>query len=356
MFYGQLDSISYYKQQIKISRAAPNFSPKKIQHIDHLNTLSSYYKHINTDTIAVLANEALEFSESIGYEKGKFESLSHLAVYELINGNIQKSLTYNKQILKQLDVLQFPTLGANVHNVLAETYFRLGNYPETYRHGHQSLFLAEQTKNKNLIRKFNSNLGTLFSFLGDYDEAVNFYTLALNGFDKDEESLVKSGIMANLGYLNMKKKDYSKALELLNQSMPILKEANITEMLMEVNLAYGTVYFENKEIDKALSYFETANAYYKTSNNIMNKALSFYGLGTAHLGLNNFTEAGKYLNSSLDLYQTINFKTGLEETYKTLYELSKNKKIRIGHCISWNYPNNMPTLIFLRKIVGISPC
>lgn len=324
--YPQTDSIAYYKKEIKNIRATKNFTPKDTAYIKLLNKLSTQFKHVKTDTIAILANEALELSNTINYEMGLVEALSNLAVYELINGDIKKSIGYNKQILETLDVTKFPELGANIYNVLGRTYFTMGNYPEAYKHTYQSLLLAEMTNNKDLVRKLNSNLGTFFTFLEDYDEALKYYNIALSGFDENEQSLTKSGILANLGYLHLKKNNYDKALNLLDQSLPILEKANITEMLAEVYLAYGTVYLHNNNYTKALATFEQANAHYKHSLDKMNKALSLYGLGTTHFALNNLEVADEFLKLSLDIYKSINFKTGIEETYRALYELNKKKR------------------------------
>lgn len=324
--HAQTDSIDYYKKELKSKKAAKGFTPKDTSYIKLLNKLSAKYKHTKTDTIGVLATEALALSKSVDFEMGTIEALSNLAIYELINGDIKKSVAYNKQILEALDINKFPELGANIYNVLGQTYFRTGNYPEAYKHTYQSLLLAESIDNNDLIRKLNSNLGTLFMYLEDYDEALTFYSVALNGFDEKEDSPTKAGILANLGYLHMKKNDYNKALELLDQSLPILENANITEMLTQIYLAYGTVYFHKGNFDKALYYFEQANDYYISSKDIMNKALSFYGLGISNVAVNEFQKAEEFLNFSLDLYKSINFKTGIEETYRALYELNKKKK------------------------------
>jgi len=323
--YSQTDSILYYKKALANMKESHNFTPKDSSYIRLLNLLSSKFKHIDTDTLAVLAKEALDLSESIDFEMGKLEALSHLAIFELINGNFEKSRQYNKQILQNLDVKKFPELGAKIYNVLGQTYFSLANHHESYKYFYESLLLAETTKNKDLIIRINSNLGNLFSLLEDYDEAFNFYEVALHSFNETDSSVTKAAVQANLGYLYMKKNDSTKALELLNRSLPILKKANVLEILPIVYMAFGDVYLNNNIFDKALDYFEKAKVYYLSSNDIMNKAYVLYGLGLSNLALNNLREAEDYLHQSVALYKFINFKTGLEQTSRSLYELNKKK-------------------------------
>jgi signal transduction histidine kinase/Tfp pilus assembly protein PilF len=324
--YSQVDRVDFYKKELSNMKALNSLTPKDTSYIKLLNTLSNNYIYINTNSIAILATEALQLSTTINYEMGRFEALSNLAIYELINGNIQQSIAYNQQILKTIDLKTSPELGSNIYHVLGRAYFTLGNMPESYKYTRKSLLLAKLTGNKGLVRKLNSNLGAFFTYLDDYDEALKYYELVLNGFSDAEPSITKARILANLGYLHMKNKDYDKALELLDESLPILEKANITELLSEVYLAYGTVYFHDKNLDKAFYYFEKANSYYSSSNNSMNKALSFYGLGISHLAVDNFKASGEFLYLSLDLYKSINFKIGIEETSRALYELFKKKK------------------------------
>jgi signal transduction histidine kinase/Tfp pilus assembly protein PilF len=324
--YCQVDSADFYRKELSNMKALTSFTPKDTSYIKLLNTLSNNYKYINTDSITILATEALQLSTTIDYEMGRFEALSNLAIYELITGNIQQSIDYNQQILKRLDLKKFPELGSNIYNVLGRAYFTLGNLPESYKHTRKSLLLAEMTVNKDLIRKLNSNLGTFFTYLEDYNEALKFYELALNSFSDAELSITKARILTNLGYLHMENKNYDKALELLDESFPILEKANITELLNEVYLAYGAVYYHDKRFDKAFYYFEKANSYYSSSNNYMNKALSFYGLGISHLAVDNLKASGEFLDLSLDLYKSINYKIGIEETCRALYQLFKKKK------------------------------
>lgn len=326
VLFAQLDSITYFKGEIAAIKETKGFTPRDTLYIELINKLCDKYRHVKTDTIGVLANEALELSKNINYEKGVYEALSNLAAFELLNGNIEKSLAYNQEILKTLDIDKFPKLGANVYNTVGQTYFRMGNQPEAYTYISKSLLQAEKTDNKELIRKLNSNLGSLFLFLEDYDESLKFYKVALDGFDKDEESNTKAGILANIGYLHMKNKASGKSLEFLNKSLTILEKTQSNELLNQVYLAYGIVYYEIDSFDKALSYFERANSFYVNSNDIVNKALSFYGLGRTNMATLNFEKADEQLNLSLNLYKSVNFKPGLEEAYLALYELSKKQE------------------------------
>src|SRR6056297_3010002 len=83
LVYPQTNSISYFKRELITKKTAHSFSAKDTSYINLLNSLAFKYKHIKTDTIVILAREALELSKSIDYEMGILEALSNLAVYNL---------------------------------------------------------------------------------------------------------------------------------------------------------------------------------------------------------------------------------------------------------------------------------
>lgn len=323
--YSQMDSIAYYKEQVTHIRNSPNFTPRDTTYIQLLNILSSKIKYSNTDSLSILSNEALSLSEDINYTKGKNDALSYLAIYELVNGNYEKSLNYNREILNNIDKSKRSALAAGIYNIMGQTYSSLNNYPEAYKHLYESLLLAQLAGNNDLIIKINSNLGTLFSLLEDYNEATRYYQIALKKNSKDDNQVFKAGIQCNLGYLFMKRRDSTKALDYLRKSLPTLKKQNITLLLGIVYTTFGDVYYTFGDFKKALQYFKKALTYYKSLNDARNNAAALFGVGTSYLALNNFEKAEVYLQQSASLYKKVEYKVGLERSYTALYNLTKAK-------------------------------
>ncbi len=321
----QTDSIAYYKEQVTHIRNSPNFTPRDTTYIQLLNILSSKIKYRNTDSLSILSIEALSLSEDINYTKGKNDALSYLAIYELVNGNYEKSLNYNLEILKNIDKSKRPELAAGIYNIMGQTYSSLSNYPEAYKHLYESLLLAQLAGNNDLIIKINSNLGTLFSLLEDYNEATKYYQVALEKINKDDNTILKAGIQCNLGYLFMKKRDSTKALDFLRKSLPTLEKQNATLILGITYTTFGDVYYTFGDFKKSLRYFKKALPYYEFLNDARNKAAVLYGVGTSYLALNNFEKAEEFLKESVFLYKKVQYKIGLEQSYRALYKLNNSK-------------------------------
>lgn len=142
----QLDSITYYKEQVINIRNSNNFTPRDTTYISLLNTLSTKYKYINPDTLGILSDEALALSRSVKYNKGEIIALSNLAIFELIRGRFKKSLEYNQEAIQSLIFENSPELTANVYNIMGQAFFSLDNHPEAYKHFRKALLLANKIK------------------------------------------------------------------------------------------------------------------------------------------------------------------------------------------------------------------
>ena len=70
-------------------------------HINSLNTLANAMRFIKPDSLRVLAEQALELSTKIGYEKGTIEALNGKGDYLSDQGNHDLSITLYKKALQR---------------------------------------------------------------------------------------------------------------------------------------------------------------------------------------------------------------------------------------------------------------
>jgi len=127
-----------------------------------INTLYAYgvgYGHYNLDTLKLLANETLELSDAIGYEKGK------------IQGHILKG-TYNSEI---------------------------GNQDQAIVNFSYGLKLAKEERKYNLLLRAKSSLATEYIYKEEYAKALKEY---LNAIEIAKE--VKNDKSLAILYINIK--------------------------------------------------------------------------------------------------------------------------------------------------------
>ncbi len=323
--YSQKKNINQLKKEIKELKNSSDFAPEDKHYIDLLLELAHWLKYSQTDTIKIIADETLELSKSLNYEKGSFESIINFGYYHLLTGNPDKAIYYYQQNLNTSFSDRFPNLAIQAYNGIGQAYFIKSDYPNSYINFLKSLEIAEKTDDVDMIIKMNTNIGTLFSLLQDYDEALLYYNKAQTKFNSATTSLTKVQVLVNLGYLYMKKQENKKALDYLARSISILKNEEAKRILAFGYLTTGEVYSQLFEYEKALDFFDKANSVYKTINDKKGEADLYYATGTVYFNLNKLIIAENYYAKSLVLYTSFPLKAGIEKCYQALYNLNKKK-------------------------------
>ncbi|MFT6796150.1 MAG: signal transduction histidine kinase [Maribacter sp.] len=323
--YSQKKNANELKREIKELKNTSDFVPEDKHYIDLLLELAHWLKYSKTDTVKFLAIKTLNLSEKINYEKGKVQSLLNFGYYELFNGNSDKAIYYYYKNLDNSVISNYPSLAIEAYNGIAQAHYIKAEYPAAYTSFLKSLEIAEKTNDLEMVIKMNTNLGTMFSLLQDYDDALIYYSEAQAKFNSNTSKLTKVFVSVNLGYLYSKTEEYEKAIDYLTQSVAISEKQEAVKVLAFAYLTLGEVYNQTKEYKKAILYFDKANSIYKTINDKKGEADLYYATGMSHFNLNELVIAEKYFSKSLELYTSFSLKTGIEKCYKALYSLNKKK-------------------------------
>lgn len=324
---GQLDSIAHLKQKLQDLQKVSNFTPKDTIYINAMNRLARELRYYNKDSLFMLANEAKELSEAINYRKGTFESTSNLADYYLFTGKPEITIEYCNNLLQSMPSSKFAILRAKIHNQIGQANFILGNYPLAYTSFLKSLEISEKQNLKTNIVNMNMNLGTMFSLIEDYEEAINFYNNAQDKLPFLDDEITSGRVYSNLGFLYMKKKDVQKSVEYLDRSIKIFTKYKIPEWRAFAFISKAELYLGQGKYEKALQLYQEASLIHKSLEDVKGMADVNYGKGMANLGLGNIELAESYLLISLELFESFQLKTGLEKCFRALYQLSKQKNL-----------------------------
>ncbi|ASV32293.1 tetratricopeptide repeat-containing sensor histidine kinase [Maribacter cobaltidurans] len=294
-------------------------------HILELNRKAEELRYKKSDSIRILALKALELSSEIDYEKGIFYSTYNLASHELYQGNTAKSLEYNLKAIKNPNLKLYPSIAIKIYNDIAQAHFIKAEHPKAYENFLMAKYLAEDTQNKTEIIRINSNLGTMFLLIGDYEESMAYYDKAREFIDEDTPNHIHGLILSNLGYLNMKKKALDIALDYLNQGSILAQKTDYSTIKAFNYLTLGEVYRLSEQYDNALEFYKKASTEYLENGDKKGTADLYFGLAMVHMELKEFTLAKEYAHKSLNLYSSFNLKTGLEKCSRLLYQIAKSE-------------------------------
>lgn len=172
----------------------------------------------------------------------------------------------------------------------------------------------------------SNNIGVVYFFQEDYENALKYHRLALDQLKKgvynESYFLYHGNIGEDLFYLKKYKEAEAEMLEVF----PLAKEKKLNRITSGIALGLGKLYYETKQTDKALDYFNYAFEY---ANNSGEKEAAIEAL--KYLGqINN--DQGKTANAETDfrkaveLISTYKIATGWEPCYQLGLLLFKQNK------------------------------
>ncbi len=168
---------------------------------------------------------------------------------------------------------------ANTYSSRGTLYKSMGEYSKSINAflKADSLYIDQQSlENRSVV---STNIGVTYFTQYDYVNALKYHRLALAQLKKDviNESylLGKGNIGEDLFYL----KKYSEAEKELLEVYPITKEKKLYRVASGVALSLGKLYYETKQADKSVGYFEYAAQYANSSGEKEKaiEALNFLG-------------------------------------------------------------------------------
>src|SRR6056297_330735 len=249
------------KAKITELSSAKNFTKESIQYIDLLIDLGNALKFSKTDTVKSLATETLDLSRLIDYQKGESESLLNFGYFELFTGNADKAIFYYKQTLREALSNEFKYIAVESYNGIAQAHFIKAEYPDVFENFLNGLELAEKIGNSILTIKMSTNLGTLFSLLADYDEALSFFNKANEIYNEVNDKKGEADLYYYTGISHNNLNNVKKAEASFLKSLNLYKSFNLKSGLEKSYRALYAINRDKESTSKALYFLELAQKY-----------------------------------------------------------------------------------------------
>jgi tetratricopeptide (TPR) repeat protein len=187
----------------------------------------------------------------------------------------------------------------------------------------ESLKLAERLKSDSLLVRANSNLGSVYLYLGNYARALQFYQSAIQGALKLSDSVGLSSAQGNMGIIHYYQTNYEGALDHYHkalQQFPTIKTGDTKTEIRKANLLnlIGVVYDETKRYEQAGHYYDEALKLARHTNDSDIIANILNNQGTLYRDLGNNELAFKHYREAMDLRQKQNNKFGLTRSYHNI--------------------------------------
>jgi len=150
--------------------------------------------------------------------------------------------------------------------------------------GLKSVALASKLQYPHGASYAAKNLGAVYFYQGDYDNALKFYEISLK---KSNEADFRKGTaiaFRNIGNVYYQQSIYQKALEYYFKSLPIREEIGDKKGIGAIYRSIGLIYSRqgNKEMPSAIEYYEKALVISTELNDLLGMIKDYLYLGTIY--------------------------------------------------------------------------
>lgn len=323
---------NFYSQNVKtdsLTRLLSTHQKNDKTKVIILNKLAYSLYLTNTDTVKLLAEQALNLSRQLGYKRGEANSLRLIGVYYDMKSNYPMALKFYQDALLLSEKINYKEGISDCLNSLGIIYADQGDAEQSLKYFKKALELFIELGDPHNISDGYNNLGVAYYDLKDLDKSLAYYSKSLEYYKKlDSESGVAL-VQNNIGEIYRDKGEYEFALDYFYQSLEISKKLKDNYGISYLYMDITSVFILTNEPKKALE-FAKKSLKLATENEYVDIQKEVYlQLSSINNSLGNYQEAyenhviHKRLNDSLYNERDLEKKIGLEYKYK--YEKEKQE-------------------------------
>lgn len=220
---------------------------------------------------------------------------------EIYKLNYQNPALARKKSIEILEKIGEKDIPSKIKSLkyIGSSYTFESNYTEAIKYYNEALEFANEINDHFEIGNLNNNLGTIYNELGNYNSAYLYFLKALDEYDLAGEKEKKTGTLTNIGLTFMKLGNFEKALSHFEQAL----ENNPQDTIMISTILNNTAscYHQKKDFEKALQLLDQAITFSESVKNQYSRCISYQIKGTVLLDKGDLENAYKALQKSIEI-------------------------------------------------------
>ncbi|MEM7595141.1 MAG: tetratricopeptide repeat protein [Cyanobacteria bacterium P01_A01_bin.83] len=211
---------------------------------------------------------------------------------------------------------------------IATVYSLVGDFLEAIKYYSKCLSFIEQIEDKEFASGIYGNLGSAYIDIGEYDRAIDCIGKHLK-YAKNKKNLIhQRTALMNLGTAYSHIGKYEQAINYVRESIEISDNIQNLSSKSESLISLACLYVNTKQYNEAIKYSEESLKIARKFHNLPDQGLSLLNLGAAYGGQKKFEIAIEKLNDSLSIAKDIgNVKLEADCLFNKGIVLSESLKI-----------------------------
>ncbi len=330
ILFGNLQSNLYLSQNNKADSLFTTFFniksvDKKLSKLPEL-LQALYVKDDSIKIIDLISNvENITASSDLSNLKQGLLLYSKALLFDIEN-NIDKSIEANKESVFYLkNNKKYLTISECL--LIKSLYFN-GQFDSCIALGNQALENAKINKNISGELDVLICVGRSYDFIGNREKAIKISFQAVDLAKKQNKALKLSEIYISLSNI-YKGENIVSSKKYAILALNVLKEAHLDKKNKVIDASYlmlGNVYYDLKNLDSAMYYYNLCKESSKETNNKRTYLSAIGNMGNIAYNQKEYTKAISYNLETLFEYKKLNIKTEIAVAYGSLADIYKDIK------------------------------
>ena len=215
------------------------------------------------------------------------------------NGNSEEAITLARASLDLSEKYNLLELKSKCLNTFGDVYTSLGKYETAVDYYINELALCEELEDKSGVANASRNIAILCCHLGLYSKALENFTKAQELNEENGDKRMSGGNLVNIGNVYYYMSAYDKALEYYGKAIEIFEEIGEKSFMARVLGNIGSIYSYLLMYDKALEYLSKGVALYEELCDIPGVMSIKGNIGLVYKQLGMYDTALEYYNKVL---------------------------------------------------------
>lgn len=199
--------------------------------------------------------------------------------------------------------------------------WKYAEYADAKKYADEALTLAERIDFINGIAAANSQIGVVYWYLNQNENALSYHEKALNIYKQMGNKKGISEVKNRIGHDYADMKNFPMALKNFQDALQLDEELN-NQLGISKNLdLIGYVYMNLQDYPQALNYYFRAKTIAEAIGNKRTIGAVCHDIGVVYEKQNNFSEALKYATKGLSYAREVGEKHLLDEAYSGLEKI-----------------------------------
>jgi signal transduction histidine kinase len=264
-----------------------------------MNRIAIAYINSKPDTALMINEHALELSRKIKFKKGEANSLRRIGSVFYIMGNYPDALENTLQSLKIAEEMQDDNMIARSFGTLASIYISEGDMERSIDYIHKAITIVRKLRDSVALQIGISNLGNTYENINQLDSALAYTRLGyLMAISQHNAGSIGTSLN-NLGNVFLKLGGLDSAMYFYRSTIPYQRESNNDKSICETYLGMAKIFLQRRQPDSCLYYAKLSFATAKNGGFIDHLLTSSKFLAEYYKSARNADSAFLYLSATI---------------------------------------------------------